>query len=137
MNLEAFTAESHQAIVSRALEEDRSALSRVRALAREVSRDPACAHDLDRLAERAAMSKRNLQRLFLRATGIGPARFVALARVALAVRFLRETELPIKSVAAHCGFGSEERMRRAFQRVLGASPRRYARGGAASVPPNR
>ena len=124
MDFEAPALDAHDAIVRRALDADRSALSRVRALARTIAEDPSCDHDIERLAERAAMSKRNLQRMFLRTTGVSPARFVALARIALAVRFLRETELPIKTVATRCGFGSEERMRRAFQRVLGANPRR-------------
>ncbi len=32
---------------------------------------------------------------------------------------------PVKRVAAHCGFGSEETLRRSFLRLLGATPQAY------------
>jgi transcriptional regulator GlxA family with amidase domain len=36
-----------------------------------------------------------------------------------------EQGLPVKRVAARCGFGSEETMRRSFLRLLGATPQAY------------
>ena len=132
--------ETHEAIVRNAIEADRTAPARVRALARRLAEDPSPEVCGERLAEAAAMSLRNLQRLFVRATGLTPARFVERARIALAQRFLRETGLPLKSVAARCGFGNEERMRRAFRRATGLSPSEYAGRYAlarAIVPPMR
>jgi AraC-like DNA-binding protein len=56
------------------------------------------------------------------------ARFVAKARLALACALLAETNLRIGSVAVRSGFESSERMRRAFQRSVGRSPRDYSTG---------
>ena len=116
----------HEAIVREAIGADRSAPARVRELARWILEDPVRAQGIEGLAARAAMSRRNLERLFVLVMGVAPSRYVERARVALASRLLAETHLPAKSIAARCGFGSEERMRRAFNRVVGASPRRYA-----------
>ena len=32
---------------------------------------------------------------------------------------------PVKRVAAHCGYGSKETMRRSFPRLLGVTPQAY------------
>lgn len=40
-------------------------------------------------------------------------------------RMLEETEMPIKRIAAQCGFGQEERLRRAFARQVGTTPAEY------------
>ncbi len=80
---------------------------------------------IDALAERAAMSTRSVSRLFARELGMTPARFIERTRVEAARRFLEESDLRIEATARRTGLGSEERMRRAFQRTLGMSPREY------------
>ena len=127
---------SYDPIVRETLDGDRSSHARVLRLARWIAEDPRRVPGLDALAERAAMSRRNLIRHFARATGMAPSRYVERSRVLLARRLLGETRLPAKSVAAHCGFRSAEAMRRAFQRVLGACPRHYAARSAVDVPPS-
>ena len=77
------------------------------------------------LAARAGMSVRNFARVFQAEARVTPARFVEAARVDAARRMLEESRLPVKSVAARCGFGTVGRMRRAFQRQLGLSPQDY------------
>jgi transcriptional regulator GlxA family with amidase domain len=136
MDLDESWGEALERIVREAAQEDRSAPARVRALAHWIARDPARPHDVAALAERAAMSARSLERWFVRIQGMTPSRFVQAARLALARRLLDETSLPVKAIARRCGYGNEERMRRAFHRALGASPRRYAAALGASVPPN-
>lgn len=37
----------------------------------------------------------------------------------------RDTRLPVKRMAARCGFGSEETMRCSFKRLLAATPQDY------------
>lgn len=76
------------------------------------------------LAQRLAMSERNLNRVFRRETGSTPAEFIEQARFELA-RSLLEDKVPLKRIAARTGFGTEERMRRVFQRRLGVTPRDY------------
>jgi transcriptional regulator GlxA family with amidase domain len=80
---------------------------------------------VEMLAQRSAMSTRTLARLFARELGMTPARFVERARVEVARRLLEESDLRIESIARKSGLGSEERMRRAFHRCYGMSPREY------------
>ena len=103
---------------------DNSPRSRVRRVVISILEDPAGAHDVPCLAERAAMSPRTLSRAFRRETGTSPARFVEDARLRLARLLLERGGFRIGSVASRAGFVSAERMRRAFHRGLGASPSR-------------
>jgi transcriptional regulator GlxA family with amidase domain len=77
------------------------------------------------LAERAAMSVRNFERVFTREVGSPPSRYVAQLRVEAARRQLAQTGKSLEQIAASCGFGSAELMRRAFVRVIGTTPARY------------
>jgi transcriptional regulator GlxA family with amidase domain len=70
------------------------------------------------------MSERSFIRHYRRATGMTPARATERIRVE-AARQVLEQGLPVKRVAARCGFGSEETMRRSFLRLLGATPQAY------------
>jgi transcriptional regulator GlxA family with amidase domain len=78
--------------------------------------------DVAALAARANMSERNFARIFTKETGETPARYIERARVDAARRLLSATALAVGQVAVRAGFGSEERMRRAFQRRLKISP---------------
>jgi len=78
------------------------------------------------LAARAGMSPRNFARVFAREVGATPALFVETARVEAARRRLEEDGgRRIEAVAAECGFGSAETMRRAFLRRVRVSPSDY------------
>ena len=77
------------------------------------------------LAGRVAMSERNFTRRFSASVGISPAHYVARARLEAARRKLEENNLRIAQVARHCGFGTEETMRRTFVADLGVSPSDY------------
>ena len=80
---------------------------------------------LPALARKAGMSERSFSRHYVEATGITPARAVERLRVEAARRLLSDTRLPVKRVAARCGFGSEETLRRSFVRLLAATPQDY------------
>ena len=77
------------------------------------------------LARRACMSERNFARAFRAETGMTPAAYVEAARVERARRELETTDLPVDAVAARCGFGTVETMRRAFGRRMGVNPAAY------------
>ncbi|MEZ5834089.1 MAG: helix-turn-helix domain-containing protein, partial [Dongiaceae bacterium] len=88
------------------------------------------------LASASGMSERSFVRHYRQATGVTPARAVERIRVEAARRTL-ELGQPVKRVAARCGFGSEETMRRSFLRLVGTSPQayreRFASGAIASA----
>ncbi|PAW49999.1 AraC family transcriptional regulator [Pseudomonas moraviensis] len=77
------------------------------------------------LAEQAGMSERSFIRHYRADTGQTPARAIELIRVETARRLLSDTGLPVKRIAANCGFGSEETLRRSFLRAIGVTPQAY------------
>jgi transcriptional regulator GlxA family with amidase domain len=82
-------------------------------------------HTLQSLADEVGMSSRNLARHFVRETGITPHEFVERARIDTARMLLEGTNLPLKSVAYDCGFGTADRMRLVFVDRLGITPAQY------------
>lgn len=79
----------------------------------------------ERLADRMSMSARNFSRLYLSSTGKTPAKSVEAMRVEAACQLLERGNAPLKNIAHRCGFGDDERMRRAFVRTLKVSPQDY------------
>jgi len=80
---------------------------------------------LEKLADRAAMSPRNFARVFVRQTGLTPARFIEQIRVEAARQRLEQGRETIDGVAAACGLGSALTLRRTFERHLGVTPSEY------------
>ena len=81
---------------------------------------------VEALAERCAMSPRHFARVFAAETGVTPARFIERMRVSAAQSLLEEAAVSMKEIAARCGFGSGDSMRRAFARTLAVTPFEYA-----------
>jgi transcriptional regulator GlxA family with amidase domain len=79
------------------------------------------------LARIAAMSERNFTRCFTDEVGVTPARYVERIRVETARRLLEDTDEGVEAVAAACGFGTAETMRRTFLRLLRTNPTEYRR----------
>ena len=71
------------------------------------------------------MSPRHFSRTFRDETGMTPAAFVERVRVDAARSELELTDHTVSRIASTCGFGTDETMRRVFQRVLGVSPADY------------
>ena len=90
-----------------------------------ISDHPEADLGVERLARRAAMSPRHFARVFRREVGITPAKFILRVRVDAARRRLEESREDVEAVAASCGFGSAEVMRRAFLRTVRVSPSAY------------
>lgn len=102
-----------------------------RAPLREVQRyaveNPAADLSVEAMAERAHMSPRHFARSFRAEVGLTPARYIEHVRLEAARRRLEDTSDPIGAVAAACGFGTSETMRRVFLRALGVGPAEYRR----------
>ncbi len=94
-----------------------------------IANRPADDHSAGTMANRLGISVRHLSRLFGQHTGLTPARYVELVRVAAAKTLLTTDCAPLCEVAARAGFGSPETMRRAFLRTVGMTPGAYRRRG--------
>ncbi len=85
---------------------------------------------VDALAAHAGMSARHFARVYRAKTGVTPARAVARLRLEAARRQLETAQSRVGTVAQDSGFGDADRLRRAFHRHLGVSPRAYRTGFA-------
>jgi transcriptional regulator GlxA family with amidase domain len=81
---------------------------------------------VESLGERLGVSSRHFTRVCLRETGMNPGQFIDRMRVEAAQQMIDSSGKGLKEVADACGFGSAERMRRAFTRVLGVTAAEYA-----------
>ena len=87
--------------------------------------DPAAAHTVDSLASLSGMSRASFSDHFSRAFGQGPIDFVQKARLRIAARLLRTTDLPIKVIAQTAGYAGPRPFSRAFQVAYGSGPADY------------
>jgi transcriptional regulator GlxA family with amidase domain len=99
----------------------------LREVQRHVVEHPAEDLSVEALADRACMSPRHFARAFRAESGVTPARYVERVRLEAARRRLEDTVEPVADVAAACGFGTAETMRRVFLRALEVGPAEYRR----------
>jgi transcriptional regulator GlxA family with amidase domain len=90
-----------------------------------IESEPGGAHSIPELARRAAMSPRHFTRVFTGEVGEAPGAYVERIRTEAARRQLEETNDTVTVIAARCGFGTAETLRRNFVRRLGISPDQY------------
>jgi transcriptional regulator GlxA family with amidase domain len=77
------------------------------------------------LAKRVGKSPRHLTRVFRKELGVAPAEAVEQLRLEAARRALQQSGAGLEEVAARCGFGSAEVLRRVFLRTLHVTPSAY------------
>ena len=80
---------------------------------------------IESMAELAGMSARHFARLFAKDVQMTPMAFLQGARIDRARHLLETTDLPLKTVAFHAGFGSVRHMRFLFSEKLGLNPTQY------------
>jgi len=97
----------------------------IRDVQESIESEPGGAHSIDELARRAAMSPRHFTRVFTHEVGEAPGAYVERIRTEAARRQLEETDDTVTAIAARCGFGTAETMRRNFVRRMGISPDQY------------
>ncbi len=83
---------------------------------------------LARLAKEANMTIPVFRRIFKEVTGRPPINFVLQLRIAEAARLLVEENLKVKEVAEKAGFHNQSYFVRTFKRVIGVTPKTYAKG---------
>jgi len=101
--------------------------SPVRDAQARVEAAPAEDHRVAALAASAAMSERHFTRVFTAEVGESPSRFVERVRTEAARRELESSADTLDVIAARCGFGTAETLRRTFRRRLHTSPDAYRR----------
>jgi transcriptional regulator GlxA family with amidase domain len=84
--------------------------------------NPCARATLAELARVAAMSPRNLTRIFRQATGISIGDFVAKVRLERARDLLHDPGLTVDAVAERCGFDGARQLRRLWKRAHGTTP---------------
>jgi transcriptional regulator GlxA family with amidase domain len=97
----------------------------IRAVQDAVESEPGGAHSITELARLAAMSPRHFTRVFTGEVGEAPGAYVERVRTEAARRQLEQTDDTVVAIAARCGFGTAETMRRNFIRRIGVSPDQY------------
>jgi transcriptional regulator GlxA family with amidase domain len=97
----------------------------IREVQEAIEAEPGAVHSVSSLAQRAAMSPRHFTRLFTEEVGEAPGAYVERIRTDAARRQLEETDDTVTVIAARCGFGSAESLRRNFVRRVGISPDQY------------
>ena len=114
----------------------RAERSPVRAAQARVEAAPAADHRVSAMAQSASMSERHFTRVFTAEVGESPGRFVEHVRTEAARRELESTRDTLDVIAARCGFGTTETLRRTFHRRLRTSPDAYRRRFATTAARN-
>ncbi len=89
---------------------------------------PEQGHSVEDLAGLAGMSRSAFSAHFTQAFGQSPHGFLTEIRLRQAARFLRTTELPIKTIAGKIGYRSRSNFSRAFKAKYGVDPAAYRQG---------
>ncbi|WP_237220274.1 AraC family transcriptional regulator [Salipiger sp. CCB-MM3] len=87
-----------------------------------IHRDPAANWSVERLAQVAGQSRSAFAARFTSLVGTPAMQYLAEWRMNLARQSLRDTKLPIATIAADLGYQSEPAFNRAFRRVFGITP---------------
>jgi transcriptional regulator GlxA family with amidase domain len=76
---------------------------------------------LEQLAQIAAMSPRNLTRVFSRATGITPKQFASKVKLQVARDLIDDPQRSVQAIASSCGFDDARQLRRLWKQTFGVS----------------
>ena len=89
--------------------------------------EPGSDWTLSALANKVGMSRASFARAFTRTVGTSPIDYLTRWRMLLASNRLTEQKQRISAIASSLGYQSERAFSTAFKRVMGCSPREYAR----------
>ncbi len=97
-----------------------------------IHKDPSRRWTLQELASAAGMSRSSFAQKFRQTVGTPAMEYLARWRMLLAADRLRHGSDPISMIAPSLGYESEAAFSTAFKKIMGASPRRYARSAMLS-----
>ncbi|MFI6159424.1 AraC family transcriptional regulator [Micromonospora haikouensis] len=93
-----------------------------------IHRDAARPWTVATLAAEAGLSRAPFARRFATRLGQPPLTYLTWWRMTTAARLLRESDAPLRAIAAQVGYASEFAFATAFKRQHGTAPGRYRRG---------
>ncbi|NMT64269.1 choline metabolism transcriptional regulator GbdR [Marinobacter orientalis] len=79
--------------------------------------------ELQELAALAGISRRQLERLFLKHMGCTPSRYYLRVRLNRARRLIKQTSCSIVEIASMCGFVSATHFSRCYRKLMGRAPK--------------
>lgn len=94
--------------------------------------DPSARWTVESLASRAGLSRAAFARRFAALVGEPPLSYLKRWRMTTAAKLLREADVPLSTVAARAGYGSEFAFGKAFKREYGLAPGSYRRQAQAA-----
>jgi AraC-like DNA-binding protein len=100
--------------------------ARALGVALRLREDPGSSANVDAIARAAGTSRRTLERLFRKETGLSLGRWRQRARLLHAMRLLAHGE-PVKSIALEAGYQSSSAFIASFRSALGTTPGSYYR----------
>lgn len=97
----------------------------ITAALRQIHRHPDKPWTVGDLAAVAGLSRAAFAKRFTTIIGQPPLAYLTWWRMTTAARLLRESDAPLRTVAARCGYASEYAFGKAFKRAYDTSPGRY------------
>ncbi|MEE6163411.1 MULTISPECIES: GlxA family transcriptional regulator [unclassified Mycolicibacterium] len=116
---------AHHAQLSVRLQTPVSHTAGLRTVVDAINAEPQLEHSLASLAALIGVSPRHLGRLFSAEIGVSPRQYVDLVRLEAACAMLIAGVDGLDAIAARCGIGTGESLRRLFRRELGVTPSAY------------
>lgn len=92
-----------------------------------IHENPSRGWSMELLADEVALSRSAFFERFERLIGMPPMRYLTQWRMQVAANLLRQSRLPITSIALEVGYDSEAAFSRAFKRQVGVPPARWRR----------
>ena len=90
-----------------------------------ITKNPGQRHSMISLAQLAAMTPQALSRRFEAIFAMAPNEYVLHVRLTMAEALLRNTTLPVKTIAGKVGFASRSHFSRLFSKFSGSDPTAY------------
>ena len=90
-----------------------------------ITKNPGERHSMDSLARLAAMTPQAMARRFEAIFAMAPNEYVLHVRLTMAEALLRNTDLPVKTIAGKIGFASRSHFSRLFSKFSGRDPTAY------------
>ena len=116
---------------------DRDAAARLEQCTDYINRHYGASLNVDALCRIAAMSRRNLFRLFRELTGASPLEYLIGVRLHQAVNRLLSTTDTVACIAQECGFCDSNAFCRHFQRRFGMTPRQFRQNSIVNNVPQK